>query len=82
MEGADLDPLGVNGGHGGFEVTELLLLLAVKTALTTGLLRGFVVAALLVRHAAESGEIPRMGELIPSGNGDDQADYGLLGNNR
>ena len=25
-EGADLDPLGVDGGHGGFEVTELLLL--------------------------------------------------------
>ena len=40
------------------------------------------VATVLVRHAAESGEIPRMGELIPSGNGDDQADYGLLGNNR
>ena len=35
---ADLDPLGVNGRHGRFEVTELLLLLAVKPALTTGLL--------------------------------------------
>ena len=31
---ADLDPMGVNGRHGRFEVTELLLLLAVKPALT------------------------------------------------
>ena len=47
---ADLDPLGVNGRHGRFEVTELLLLLAVKPALTTGLLWWFVVAAVLARH--------------------------------
>ena len=53
---ADLDPLGVNGRHGRFEVTELLLLLAVKPALTTGLWWWFVVAAVLVRHGAESGE--------------------------
>ena len=32
-EGADLDPLGVNGGHGGLEVAELLLLFDVKPAL-------------------------------------------------
>ena len=56
MEGADLDPLGVNGGHGGFEVAELLPLLAVKPALTTGLWWRFVVAAVLIRHGAESGE--------------------------
>ena len=56
MEGADLDPLSVNGGHGGFEVAELLLLLGVKPALTTGLLGRLVVAAVLVRHGAESGE--------------------------
>ena len=49
-EGADLDPLGVDRGHGGFEVTELLLLLAVKPALTTGLLWRFVVAAVLARY--------------------------------
>ena len=53
---ADLDPLGVNGRHGRFEVTELLLLLAVKPALTTGLLGRFVIAAVLIRHGAESGE--------------------------
>ena len=47
---ADLDPLGVNGRHGRFEVTELLLLLAVKPALTTGLLWRSVVAAVLARH--------------------------------
>ena len=47
---ADLDPLGVNGRHGRFEVTELLLLLAVKPALTTGLLWRFVVAAVLARY--------------------------------
>ena len=47
---ADLDPLGVNGRDGRFEVTELLLLLAVKPALTTGLLWWFVVAAVLARH--------------------------------
>ena len=47
---ADLDPLDVNGRHGRFEVTELLLLLAVKPALTTGLLWRFVVAAVLARH--------------------------------
>ena len=47
---ADLDPLGVNGRHGRFEVTELLLLLAVKPALTTGLLWWFVVAAVLARY--------------------------------
>ena len=58
MEGAHLDPLGVDRGHGGFEVTELLLLLAVKPALTTGLWWWFVVAAVLVRHGAESGQIP------------------------
>ena len=33
-EVADLDPLGVDGGHGGFDVTELLLLLGVEPALT------------------------------------------------
>ena len=44
---ADLEPLGVNGRHGRFEVTEVLLLLAVKPALTTGLLWRFVVAAVL-----------------------------------
>lgn len=44
---AALDPLGVNGRHGRFEVTELLLLLAVKPALTTGLLWRSVVAAVL-----------------------------------
>ena len=49
-EGADLDPLGVDSGHGGFEVTELLLLFAVKPALITGLLWRFVVAAVIVRH--------------------------------
>ena len=43
-------PLGMDGGHGGFEVTELLLLLAVKPALTTGLLWRFVVAAVLARY--------------------------------
>ena len=53
---ADLDPLGVNGRHGRFEVTELLLLLAVKPALTTGLWWWLVKAAVLVRHGAESGE--------------------------
>ena len=47
---ADLDPLGVNGRHGRFEVTEFLLLLAVKPALTTGLLWRFVKATVLVRH--------------------------------
>ena len=56
MEGADLDPLGVNGGHGGFEVAELLPLLAVKPALTTGLWWWFVKATVLVCHEAESGE--------------------------
>ena len=56
LEGADLDPLGVDRGHGGFEVTELLLLLAVKPALTTGLWWWLVKAAVLVRHGAESGE--------------------------
>ena len=48
---ADLDPLGVNGRHGRFEVTELLLLLlAIKPAFTNGLLWRFVVAAVPVRH--------------------------------
>ena len=56
MEGADLDPLRVNGRHGGFEVTKLLLLFGIEPALTTGLWWRFVVAAVLVRHAAESGE--------------------------
>ena len=56
MEGADLDPLGVDRDHGGFEVTELLLLLGVKPALTTGFWWWFVVAAVLIRHGAESGE--------------------------
>ena len=46
----------MNGGHGRFEVTELLLLLAVKPAFTTGLLWWFMVAAVLVGHGAESGE--------------------------
>ena len=55
-EGAHLTPLSVDGGHGGFEVTELLLLFAVKPAPTTGLLWRFVVAAVLVRHGAESDE--------------------------
>ena len=53
---ADLDPLGVNGRHGRFEVTELLLLLAVKPALTTGLWWWVVKATVLVCHGAESGE--------------------------
>ena len=56
VEGAHLDPLGADGRHGGFEVAEPLLLLAVKPALTTGLLLWFVVAAVLVRHGAKSGE--------------------------
>ena len=56
MEGAHLDPLGVDGGHGGFEVTELLLLFGVEPALTTGLRWWFVVAAVLIRHGAKSGE--------------------------
>ena len=47
LEGAHLDPLGVDRGHGWFEVTELLQLLAVEPALTTGLLWRFVVAAVL-----------------------------------
>ena len=55
MEGAHLDPLSVHGGHGGFEVTELLLLFGVEPALTTGLWWWLVVAAVLVRHGAESG---------------------------
>ena len=55
-EGADLDPLGVDRGHGGLEVTELLLLFAVKPTLTTGLWWWLVVAAVLVRHGAKSGE--------------------------
>ena len=63
VEGADLDPLGMDGGHGWFEVTELLLLFAVKPALTTGLWWRFVVAAVLVRHGAESGEIPHSGDV-------------------
>ena len=50
----------MDGGHGGFEVTELLLLFGVKPALTTGLLEWFVKAAVLVRHAAESGERGRL----------------------
>ena len=70
-------------GHGGFEVKELLMLFAVKPALTTGLLRWFVVATDLVCHGADSGEgdlpkrgmrflgkIPQMGEVIHSRNGD------------
>ena len=40
----------------GLEVTELLLLLGVKPALTTGLLGRFVIAVVLIRHGAESGE--------------------------
>ena len=55
VEGADLDPFSMDGAHGGFEVTELLLLLAVEPALPTGLLGRFVVAAVLVGHGAESG---------------------------
>ena len=43
MEGADFDPLGVDRGHGGFEVAELLLLFGVKPALPTGLWWRFVV---------------------------------------
>ncbi len=46
----------MNGGHRGFEVTELLLLLAMKPALTTELFWRFVKAAVLGRHGAESGE--------------------------
>ena len=62
---------------------ELLILFAVKPALTTGLLRWFVVATDLVCHGADSGEgdlpkrgmrflgkIPQMGEVIHSRNGD------------
>ena len=56
LEGADLDPLGVDRGHGGFEVTELLLLFGVEPALTSGLWWWLVKAAVLVRHGAESGE--------------------------
>ena len=56
MEGADLDPLSVDRGHGGFEVAELLLLLAVEPTFTTGLWWWFVEAAVLIRHGAESGE--------------------------
>ena len=37
VEGAHLNPLSVDGGHGWLEVAELLLLFAVKPALTTGL---------------------------------------------
>ena len=64
-------------------MTELLMLFAVKPALTTGLLRWFVVATDLVCHVADSGEddlskrgmiflgkIPQMGEVIHSRNGD------------
>ena len=54
--GADLNPLGVTRGHGGFEVTELLLLLAVEPALTTGLWWWVVKATVHVCHGAESGE--------------------------
>ena len=43
-------------GYGGFEVIELLMLFAVKPALTTGLLGWFVVATDLVCHGADSGE--------------------------
>jgi len=46
----------VDLGHGGLEVTELLLLFAVKPTLTTGLWWWLVVAAVLVRHGAKSGE--------------------------
>ena len=56
VEGTHLDPLGVDCGHGWFEVAELLLLFGVEPTLTTGLHWRFVVAAVLVRHGAESGE--------------------------
>ena len=48
--------------YGGIEdlgepaVTELLLLFRVEPALTTGLLWRFVVAAVLIHHAAKSGD--------------------------
>ena len=43
-------------GHGGFEVTELLMLFGVEPTLTTGLFWRFVKAAVLIRHGAKSGE--------------------------
>ena len=54
------NPLRMHGGHRGLEVTELLLLLAVEPALTTRLLGRFVVAAVLIRHGAKSGERGRL----------------------
>ena len=43
-------------GHGGFEVTELLMLFGVEPTLTTGLFWRFMKAAVLIRHGAKSGE--------------------------
>ena len=55
--GPDGDPLRMHRRRVGLEVTELLLLLGVKPALTTGLLGRFVIATVLIRHGAESGEV-------------------------
>ena len=49
-------PLRVDRRRVGLEVAELLLLFGVEPALTTGLWWRFVVAAVLIRHGAESGE--------------------------
>ena len=65
-EGAQLHPFGVKGCGIRAELGQQLLLLAVKPALTTGLLGWFVKAAVLVRHWAESGE---RGTLQAKGNG-------------
>jgi len=56
----------VNRRHGGFEVTELLLLLAVKPTLTALFLGGVVRAAVLVRHGVKSGQHRRQTEALPS----------------
>ena len=62
--GADLDPLRVNGGHGVFDGSALLLLLAVKPTLITGLLWWFVEAVDPVRHGAEFEEISQLVSVV------------------
>ena len=68
MEGADLDPLGVNGGHGGFEVAELLPLLAVKPALTPGFGGGswLLRSLFAMGRSLARGELSRQMEDDPS----------------
>ena len=62
--GADHDPLRVNGGHGVFDGSALLLLLAVKPTLITGLLWWFVEAVDPVRHGAEFEEISQLVSVV------------------